>query len=239
MDSVFVITSSPPKELSSKEMVVSKPSFVDEVKASVKRKGGHAALGPNYLRAIAEEIGRRYDRNFNAYRNVVPTDHTGRVCDSDEAVAEVVHEMFQARYPVIYQKYYETVLRERSFSTRVIYFTGAPEDAVVFSRLGIPQITLDEVHSHLGQPKPEATKPSPVKQAPTPPAIKVEPAVVDQPDQESSMALDELAASVQELENSAPKAAPLKVEAKPQQKNLQQKKQKIEPVTTTPVEKQA
>ena len=237
MDSVFVITSSPPNELSPKEMVVSKPLFVDEVKASIKRKGGHAALGPNYLRAIAEEIGRRYDRNFNAYRNVVPTDHAGRVCESDEEVAGVVHEMFQARYPVIYQKYYETVVRERSFSTRIIYFTGNPEDAVVFSRLGIPQIDISEIHAHLGQPKPDKAAPILTKPAPVAPLPKQEPIAVAQDDQESSKALDELAASLEDLENTAPAA--LKIETKPQQKTTQQKKQKIEPVTTTPVEKQA
>ena len=106
MDSVYVLIKNPPQKLSLQEMVIAPPSFLEEVKACFKKKGNSATLGPNYLRAIAEEIGRRYDRNVNAYRNVVPHDYTGKYCASDEDVALVVHEMFQARYPIIYQKYY-------------------------------------------------------------------------------------------------------------------------------------
>lgn len=221
MDSVFVITQNLPKELSTKEMVVSKPSFVEEVKASVKRKGSNATIGPNYLRAIAEEIGRRYDRTFNPFRNIVPQDYMGRICESDEAVAEIVHEMFQARYPVIYQRYYESKVRARSFFTRVIYFTGDPADAVFFARLGIPEIKEEEVHAHLGQPVPV-----------------VAPTIVNAPAElTTSEALQELADISQAIEAEAPPAQA------PAAKNLQRqsalKKPKVEAATTTPVEKQA
>ena len=128
MDSVFVMTQNPPQNLSDKEMVLSRPTFLEEVKTCARKRGGAATIGPNYLRAIAEEIGRRYDRLFNAYRNVVPHDFAGRICESDEDVAQTVHEMFQARYPAIYQRYYESVLRSRPFTTKVIYFSGSQED---------------------------------------------------------------------------------------------------------------
>lgn len=154
MDSVYVLTQNPPETLSEKEMLLSKPTFLEEVKACSRRKGFSATLGPNYLRAVAEEIGRRYDKHFNAYRNVVPQDFMGRVAETDEQIAEVVHEMFQARYPVIYQRYYESVLRSRPFTTRVIYFTGSQDDAVVFQRLGINEIDAGQVSDHLGIQKP-------------------------------------------------------------------------------------
>lgn len=150
MDSVYVVTQNLPQILSEKEMVLSKPTFLDEIKACARRKGFSATLGPNYLRAVAEEIGRRYDKYFNAYRNVVPQDFMGRVAETDEQVAEVIHEMFQARYPIIYQRYYESILRSRPFTTRVIYFTGSAEDVVVFQRLGINQIDETQVSDHLG-----------------------------------------------------------------------------------------
>ena len=150
MDSVYVFTQNPPENLSEKEMVLSKPTFLEEIKACSRRKGFSATLGPNYLRAIAEEIGRRYDKYFNAYRHVVPQDFMGRVAETDEQVAEVIHEMFQARYPAIYQRYYESVLRSRPFTTKVIYFTGSADDVTVFKRLGIDQINENQILDHLG-----------------------------------------------------------------------------------------
>lgn len=166
MDSVFVITQHPPQSLSEKEMVLLPPSFLNEVKACERKKGSSATVGPNYLRAIAEEIGRRYDKFFNPYRNVVPHDFAGRISSSDEDTAKTVHEMFQATYPVIYQKYYESILRARPFSIKVIYFLGSKEDAVVFKKLGISEISLDDAPAHLGVEKP--TKPKQAQPAQKP-----------------------------------------------------------------------
>jgi hypothetical protein len=175
MDSVFVMTQNPPQNLSQKEMILTRPTFLEEVKTCAHKRGGAATIGPNYLRAIAEEIGRRYDRLFNAYRNVVPHDFAGRICESDEDVAKTVHEMFQARYPVIYQRYYETVLRSRPFTTKVIYFSGSQEDAVVFQKLGIREISLKEVSDHLGEPRKIDAKPQPKPEIKIPHKVVVAP----------------------------------------------------------------
>lgn len=184
MDSVFVMTQNPPQNLSDKEMVLSRPSFLDEVKTCAHKRGGAATIGPNYLRAIAEEIGRRYDRLFNAYRNVVPHDFAGRICESDEDVAQTVHEMFQARYPAIYQRYYESVLRSRPFTTKVIYFSGSQEDAAVFQKLGIREISLKEVPDHLGEPRPVEIKheAKPVQVKEVAPQLEVKTETVSKPE---------------------------------------------------------
>lgn len=199
MDSVFVMTQNPPQNLSDKEMVLSRPTFLDEVRTCARKRGGAATIGPNYLRAIAEEIGRRYDRLFNAYRNVVPHDFAGRMCESDEDVANTVHEMFQARYPAIYQRYYETILRSRSFTTKVVYFSGSQEDAAVFQKLGIREISLKEAPDHLGEPRvlevePEI-KPEVIEAAPEPKVeITAQPEAPTEQTSSNSDALEELAA---------------------------------------------
>lgn len=201
MDSVFVMTQNPPQNLSDKEMVLSRPTFLEEVKTCAHKRGGAATIGPNYLRSIAEEIGRRYDRFFNPYRNVVPHDFAGRICESDEDVANTVHEMFQARYPVIYQRYYESILRSRSFTNRVVYFSGSQEDAVVFQKLGIREISLKEVPDHLGEPRaPEIepeTKLEAVEATPAPePKVEIaaQPEAPAELTSSNSDALEELAA---------------------------------------------
>jgi len=221
MDSVFVMTQNPPQNLSDKEMVLSRPTFLEEVKTCARKRGGAATIGPNYLRAIAEEIGRRYDRLFNAYRNVVPHDFAGRICESDEDVAQTVHEMFQARYPAIYQRYYESVLRSRPFTTKVIYFSGSQEDVAVFQKLGIREISLKEVPDHLGEPRPieikHEAKPVQVKEVAPQLEVKAtpapEPEVEAEPVSPNSETLAELAALTEPVEV-APVSEP---EAKPQQ----------------------
>ena len=221
MDSVFVMTQNPPQNLSDKEMVLSRPTFLEEVKTCARKRGGAATIGPNYLRAIAEEIGRRYDRLFNAYRNVVPHDFAGRICESDEDVAQTVHEMFQARYPAIYQRYYESVLRSRPFTTKVIYFSGSQEDVAVFQKLGIREISLKKVPDHLGEPRPieikHEAKPVQVKEVAPQLEVKAtpapEPEVEAEPVSPNSETLAELAALTEPVEV-APVSEP---EAKPQQ----------------------
>ena len=228
MDSVFVMTQNPPQNLSDKEMVLARPTFLDEVRTCARKRGGAATVGPNYLRAIAEEIGRRYDRLFNAYRNVVPHDFAGRICESDEDVANTVHEMFQARYPAIYQRYYETILRSRPFTTKVVYFSGSQEDAAVFQKLGIREISLKEVPDHLGEPRAPEVKPEPklevVEAAPAPEPkveIAVQPEAPAEPTSSNSDALEELAALTEPVavEPSPKESEPPVQQAKPNHKH--------------------
>lgn len=236
MNSVYVSTKSPPKIISHQEIVLAPPTFVEEVRACFKKKGGSAILGPNYLRAIAEEIGRRYDRSFNAYRNVVPHDYMGRYCASDEEVALVVHEMFQARYPTIYQRYYETVIKERSLDIKVIYFTGDEQDESVFFRLGIGKIDLSEAGAHLTVEKPvEERKPSVeqvVDRLKIMEEVKIDRSEPEQPkpDPEVSEALDLLVEMV-ELEE---KPAPLPKPEKPSNNHRRNREQKT---SSQPVDK--
>lgn len=223
MDSVFVITQNPPQSLSEKEMVLSPPSFLNEVKACERKKGSSATVGPNYLRAIAEEIGRRYDKFFNPYRNVVPHDFAGRISSSDEDTAKTVHEMFQATYPVIYQKYYESILRARPFSIKVVYFLGAKEDAVVFKKLGISEISPDDVPAHLGiepQAKPKqaapAQKPQQQKTIATKNVSKTEEKPTPAAQASNSAVLEKLAT----LENAVEPKQVTKPQDLPQQTNI-------------------
>lgn len=150
MNSVFVRVDTAPIDISPFEMVVSKPDFLNEIKACHKKKGGSLRLGPNYLRSIAEEIGRNYDKKFNAYRHVVPNDHVGRICETDEEVAKVVEEMFNNTYPAIYSKYYETILTSRPFNVKIVYVIGQDVDLDVFKKLNISEISKDQIPAYLG-----------------------------------------------------------------------------------------
>lgn len=151
MDTVYVVTKLKPQENSKEEMLLEQPSFIEEVEACHRKKGASPMLGSNYLRAIAAEIGKRYDKMFNPYRNVVPQDYVGIICNSSEEIANIVHLMFQARYPQIYQSYYEYIIKSRKIGVKIIYFHGLPEHEEVFKKLGIPKIEENQISDYLGK----------------------------------------------------------------------------------------
>lgn len=150
MDSVFVVVKEAPAVLSKYEMVLERPSFMDEIVTCERKRGGAHIIGANYLRAIAEEIGRKYDKNFNPYRNVVPTDYAGIPCPTLKDVSALVHKMFDARYPKIYDSYYETKIRARPFDVRVIYLLDNEEFGATLKRCGVKQIQESQINDCLG-----------------------------------------------------------------------------------------
>jgi len=139
MDTVVVVVNGPlSKALSNHEYYLDDLNFLDEIRACDKKRGGSNIIGANYLRAIAEEVGKKYDKSFNPYRHVVPTDYSGRVSNSIEETAAVVKEMFLARYPQIFNKYLEYKFKTRPFGTKIVYLNGSEDQTIdVFSKLGV------------------------------------------------------------------------------------------------------
>jgi hypothetical protein len=130
--------------------VLTRLTFVDEVKACSNKKPVSDLLALNYIRNLAEEVGKKYDKTFNVYRHVVPSDYVGIRCETDEQIAKVVEEMFLASYPQIFDKYVEFHLRKRPMSVRVIYAVGDLGNYDAFVRLGISEITQTQLDAHIG-----------------------------------------------------------------------------------------
>lgn len=109
-----------PENLEDGEVLVPPLSFLEEVKACNRFKPANGMMAVNYLRTIAVEVGRRYDKNFNAYRNVVPSDYVGIATHSEEDVAKVVKAMFDATYPSIYRAYYIQKIKDTPINIRCL-----------------------------------------------------------------------------------------------------------------------
>jgi hypothetical protein len=148
MDTVVVVVNGPlNKALSNHEYYLDDLNFLDEIRACDKKRGGSNIIGANYLRAIAEEVGKKYDKSFNPYRHVVPTDYSGRVSNSIEETAAIVKEMFLARYPQIFDKYLEYKFKTRPFGTKIVYLNGSEDQTVdVFSKLGVKILKNEDLN---------------------------------------------------------------------------------------------
>jgi hypothetical protein len=104
--------------------VIEPLSFVDEVKTCSRFQPSTGKMAPNYLRTIAAEVGRRYDKKFSPYKNVVPTDYTGIAFHSVEEAASIVKAMFLASYPQIFESYLRHQIGIRSHSCSTIVLVG-------------------------------------------------------------------------------------------------------------------
>lgn len=166
MDSVFVIADQVPTNLTKYEMVLEHPMFMEEIRACEKKRGGAHLVGSNYLRSIAEEIGRKYDKTFNPYRHVVPSDYHGVSCQTLEEVATLVQGMFRATYPKIFDSYYEYRIKSRPFDVRVVYLIDDAVYATTATRCGLKQISKDQIEDHLGFKKDIVTEVESVVTAP-------------------------------------------------------------------------
>lgn len=219
MDSVFVVVDKAPESITKYEMVLERPSFMDEIAACEKRRGGTHNIGANYLRAIAEEIGRRYDKTFNPYRHVVPTDYAGVSCPTLKDVSVLVHKMFESRYPKIYESYYEYKVRARPFDIRVVYLVDEAGFGAALKRAGLKEIQQSEIEAHVGVSKKPAEKAPAVL---TPVEVVSEVVVDAAPQLEQSQVLEELANSVEIVPEIAPE-----VVTKQSKNNKNNKKSKV------------
>jgi len=109
---------------SENDLVISEPDFLEEIKSCERFKGSFSHTTVNYLRSIASEFGNKYDKSFNPYRNIVPTDFQGVPVKTHEDVSKIVRQMFTATYPQIFKSYLESKIRNRPFNCEHVIVVG-------------------------------------------------------------------------------------------------------------------
>jgi hypothetical protein len=137
METVCIIVGDKPENLKQDEMFIPELPYVDAVSACGRHRGGQVVLRVNYLRALATEVGRRYDKTFNPFRNVVPSDFDGTSISSDEDVAGVLKKMFDSSYPQIYTKYVESAIKDRPYGVHKIYIGETRFETSILAKLGV------------------------------------------------------------------------------------------------------
>jgi len=111
-------------EVSNDTIIIRHPDFMEEIKSCERFKGSFSKTTVNYLRSIASEFGNKYDKEFNGYRNIIPTDFQGIPFSSYEEVSTIVKSMFNASYPKIFKSYLESKIRNRPFNCDNVVVVG-------------------------------------------------------------------------------------------------------------------
>lgn len=143
-----------PSKLEKGEIVINSPSFLEEVRAMIAHKPSTNITTTHFLRAIATEVGRKYDPKFNSYTHITVNDYTGIEFNNDFDLAIVVRRMILSKYPQMVDRYLEKKIKERPLNTKLIWFFGDWQETRAFCREGIDNIELHEVDQYMGRKKP-------------------------------------------------------------------------------------
>lgn len=143
----------PGTELRAGEYVVGMPTFLDEVNECSRLIGRQQYLTANAIRTIADKIAYKYDKDFNAFTNIIAHEFDGRPYKNMEDVALVMIEVFQKQYPKIFDSYLDTKIKNRPYGCKLIYFTGSPLFSNIFYKNGIEEIKPKDIEVHLGLKK--------------------------------------------------------------------------------------
>ncbi len=146
----FVICKNPPAEISHSEIIISPPSFLQEVNDCWAYRSATGLLGVSWLRLIATEV-TKWDSNFHPYRHIIPTDYQGIPFSTPEEVAAIVSKMINDRYPKITDAWIEHCVKHKPPFTKLIWFTGDFKQTNSLSSNFIDMIELSEVEEYLGK----------------------------------------------------------------------------------------
>ena len=146
----FVISKEVPAELSNYEMRIDPPSLVQEVQNCWNHRPVNGLTGPNWLKQIANEV-TKWDKGFNPYRHITPSEYQGIPYSTPEEVAQIVLRMITERYPNLTDAWVEHCIKHKPPFTKLIWFTGDFKQTGKFSANFIDQIDLSEVDEYMGR----------------------------------------------------------------------------------------
>jgi hypothetical protein len=158
----FVKVDSPPEKLGKKEFVIPAPSFIDEIKLSMRKAPKNKLMTSNFLKEIAAKIGDKYmGPDFSTLTDINTSLFRGIPFESLDDIDKVVQDMFLKSAPAVFDNFVDYHLKSRPYGIQLIYFLGDFSQTAAFTRNGIDEIKLKDVDVELGRkPKKTVGKPA-------------------------------------------------------------------------------
>ena len=137
-----------PKILKKGEFVITRPAFLEEIKANKGKATKNNLTGPNQLRYIADTIAMKYDPTGMSAWSVKPHLFEGRPYKDDEELSVIIGEMLELCVPKIYAKYVEHTIKDLPLGTDMITFVdfGIPGAALPLIEKGILNNSANRVN---------------------------------------------------------------------------------------------
>jgi len=142
-----------PKPLPKHCIFLCKPTFIEEVLKISKNYFRKGFTNQDNLRLVGDEVAKKYDESLNVFTQLKAFNYEGLPFSSMEEFAQILVRMFENDYPKIFAKYYEYVIKNIPFGTKVVYFKGSFQDETVFAKFAIDRIELDELDKYISTKK--------------------------------------------------------------------------------------
>jgi hypothetical protein len=160
----FVVVNQAPETLEKGEIVISQPTFMDEIVANQKKAPKHKQTGISHLREVLNSIGQKYDPDMNVFR-IKLVNYEGLPFANNEELSAIVVRLLRNEYPAVFDKYIESQLKARPTNTKLVYYVGPFNTTTPFYNAGLDLIEQKDVEAYMtGKPKKVVGKPAITKE---------------------------------------------------------------------------
>jgi hypothetical protein len=156
-----VFVTETPKTLGKDEIVLSAPTFTDQIKASNFKASGKQLTSQNHLNQVITLIRNKYDNDGDLYESTmrIPySKYVGLPFKSDEDISVVVVRILSKYCPALLDRAVEWGIKNRPAGTKTIYFNGPKGYLSVFFQHGITEADVAPTPTKKTKPTVETTK---------------------------------------------------------------------------------
>ena len=160
----FVVVNSAPEKLEKGEVVITQPTFLEQIRENSRKAPKNKQTGINHLREIVQAVSLKYDQELNVFK-IPMHKYEGVPFANETDLSNIVVNMLKTEYPTVFDKYIEHELKNRPINTKLVYFVGNFTETSAFYKMGLDLIELKDVESYMtGKPKKVVGKPAVTKE---------------------------------------------------------------------------
>jgi hypothetical protein len=123
----YIIVSSAPEKLSSNEMVIHKPNFLDEVKLTRGRRGVNRITSITSIRDILSLLAEKYDQTLNVYHLILQK-YDNLPYSTDEDFSSILLRIIKDNDLKLIDKAVEQKIKTRKSTIDTIYYVSDTVD---------------------------------------------------------------------------------------------------------------
>lgn len=156
----FVVVKEAPATLEKGEIVITQPTFLNEIEANIRKAPKHKQTAINHLREVLNTIGQKYDQEMNVFKMRL-VNYEGRAYKDNNELSAILVAMLRSEYPQIFDRYLDYELKNRPLNTKLVYYVGDFNTTGPFYKAGLDLLDNKEVESYMtGKPKKVVGKPA-------------------------------------------------------------------------------
>lgn len=159
----FTVVKEAPKTLDKGEIVITSPTFLQEIAENVRKAPSRKQTAINHLREVLNSIATKYDQEMNVMKFRL-VNYEGIAYQNDSDLNDIILRILTNERPETLEKYLDAQIRARPTNTKLVYYTGSFSSTTPFYKNGLDLLEEKDVKSYVtGEPKKVVGKPAVTK----------------------------------------------------------------------------